>query len=343
MNTPPRLRTALLLGLDEAGYGPFLGPLCVGAAVLRAPLGDATRPPDLWRLLSAAVCREPKESTARTPRVCVNDSKALKRATRAGDNPHAAALADIELSLLAFLAAKHGGCVADDASLFAALRCAALEREAVASPRALPLNHDGALVRLRSGALSVAMARAGVSLESLVVHALPAREFNGACERLGSKAAITLRDAHAALRSLWGSLASETHEGEGPAIGYAFLDRQGGRTDYADLLASVDAGATMLVKRRTPAQCAYVLRDDRREMRVLVEVGADSRRFPVALASMAAKYARDLSMLRFNAEMGLRFPEVKPTQGYGVDAKRWIREASALLSGPELDAIVRRR
>lgn len=341
MTTPPRLRTALLLGLDEAGYGPLLGPLCVGAAVLRAPLGESSRPPDLWGALSRAVCRTPKESSARAPRVCVNDSKALKRATKPGCDSHASALADIEVSLLAFLAASGAG-VEDDASVFAALRCEALRREAERAPRPLPLNHDPALVRLRGAALASEMARAGVTLVSLAVHALPPREFNDACERYGSKAAITLRDAHAALRSLWASLGAE-HGADGPAIGYAFLDRQGGRTDYADLLASVDDGATLRVARRTPAQCAYTLRDPRREMRVLVEVGADSRRFPVALASMAAKYARDLSMLRFNHAFAQRFPDVKPTQGYGVDAKRWIREASSLLTRDELDLLVRRR
>ena len=51
------------MGIDEAGYGPLLGPLCVATSVFH--MEEATEPQDLWELLSSAVCRSPKDSKGR--------------------------------------------------------------------------------------------------------------------------------------------------------------------------------------------------------------------------------------------------------------------------------------
>jgi ribonuclease HII len=342
---PPRSRTALLLGLDEAGYGPFLGPLCVGAAVFRAPLDDADKPPCLWETLSEAVCRSPKESTPGQPRLCVNDSKALKRSVKKGPDGHAAALADIELSLLAFMRLMSESPVLDDADLFGRLACATLHDDAKRDARSLPINHDPALVTLRATGLARVAQDAGIELHALRVSALDPERFNAECAKHGSKAAVTACMALARLRDLWGELASDEGDqaAHTPRLGYAFLDRQGGRTDYAAFLSSIDPRATIDTVRRGDTRSAYTLRDGQRELRVLVEVEADSKRFPVALASMVAKYARDLAMLRFNARFAIEHPEMKPTQGYGVDGRRWISDAARYLTAEQLRTIVRQR
>jgi ribonuclease HII len=62
-----------LIGVDEAGYGPNLGPLVIAATawrVPRLPLGD------LYELLADAVTRDAAEALA-THRVAIADSKAL--------------------------------------------------------------------------------------------------------------------------------------------------------------------------------------------------------------------------------------------------------------------------
>lgn len=83
-------------GIDEAGYGPLLGPLCVAMSVLRVDDWREGQPaPDLWQLLDGIFCKDPKpfraakagkartgsasRSTARgfVP-LAVNDSKRLK-------------------------------------------------------------------------------------------------------------------------------------------------------------------------------------------------------------------------------------------------------------------------
>lgn len=343
---PPRPRTALMLGLDEAGYGPFLGPLCVGAAVFRAPLDSDDKPACLWKALKAAVCRSPKESTPRRPRIAVNDSKALKRHAKPGPQAHAAALADLELGVLTFASLLQGEPVIDDRSLFDRLGCACLRDDAATDPRPVPLNHDATIISLRSRSIHAAAENAGVALIRYRVGALDADRFNAECDRHGSKAAVAAGLALARLRDQWGLLLDADSEDDapaGPRLGYAFLDRQGGRTDYTAFLQAIDPDARLRVVRESPAQCAYTLTDDQRELRIIVEVEADSKRFPVALASMAAKYTRDLAMLRFNERFMREFPDLKPTQGYGVDGRRWISDAAHFLPSDRLRAIVRQR
>ena len=67
----------ILAGIDEAGYGPLLGPLCVGLCVMRIEewkKGDEA--PDLWKVLSSAVSRDLKG--CKSGKLAVADSKKIK-------------------------------------------------------------------------------------------------------------------------------------------------------------------------------------------------------------------------------------------------------------------------
>src|SRR5262245_25910492 len=75
-------------GIDEAGFGPLLGPLCIGFAALEAPH-------DPWTALAGAVARGPSR---RLPAVC--DSKVLY--------PGEGGLARLERSALLFLGLARG-------------------------------------------------------------------------------------------------------------------------------------------------------------------------------------------------------------------------------------------
>ena len=44
---------------------------------------------------------------------------------------------------------------------------------------------------------------------------------------------------------------------------------------------------------------------------------------PTALASMTAKYVRELAMIAFNAFWINHLPNLRPTAGYPLDAKRF--------------------
>ena len=79
-----------------------------------------------------------------------------------------------------------------------------------------------------------------------------------------------------------------------------------------------------------------------RRMRVFFSVGADEEHFPVALASMGAKLVRELAMARFNRFFCERLAELKPTAGYTIDGRRWLRDAAQALTEYERTTLPRR-
>src|SRR5262245_15026643 len=79
-----------IVGIDEAGYGPNLGPLVMSAAACRVP--NRLAGADLWHVLKKAVRPPDHEDDGRLP---VGDSKLVYSTTRG--------LEDLETSVLAIL------------------------------------------------------------------------------------------------------------------------------------------------------------------------------------------------------------------------------------------------
>jgi len=82
-----------------------------------------------------------------------------------------------------------------------------------------------------------------------------------------------------------------------------------------------------------------------RTIRVAFLLGGESRSLPIALASMLAKYVRELHMALFNEFWAENVPGLKPTAGYPNDARRFladIADARARLGIPD-EILIRRR
>src|SRR5438067_262950 len=101
------------VGIDEAGYGPNLGPLVMTAVIAEEALGRA---PDVWGDLPGAVARAGGDPD----RLWIDDSKALYKAGRGRDRLDAACLAALAASgrgapatLGGLLAAIEAGTLAD--------------------------------------------------------------------------------------------------------------------------------------------------------------------------------------------------------------------------------------
>lgn len=330
-------------GIDEAGYGPRLGPLCVGLSVFRVrdwAIGDPA--PDLWALLWRAVTNQ-RGRDARG-RIAIADSKALKLAN-GGATRHP--LTYLERGVLSMLGAIGGEIAASDDALFGALgvrlggamgeRPGALRGGGGSYPwyeharTELPLGSGVESLRLDVSMLRGALSEAGVEVLELRCACVCEREFNDAL-RAGGKGGVVLDRV-------------ERHIAHADAIARArgeplrvVCDRLGGRLRCEGAVSGALSADVRVLEESE--RCSRYEVGDRAGVQFLP--GGESRHLPIALASMIAKFVRELAMIRFNRYWASRRPGVRATAGYWQDANRWLDEMRGTLDASEREALVRR-
>jgi len=353
----------VIAGIDEAGYGPLLGPMCVGMSVFRiVPWREGDPAPDLWKMLAPQVARKPGKSGA----LAIDDSKKLKLSN---DSVSQHPLTHLERAVLAGLRCREGdpASPADDAALHEALGATLAPFECYAgAPLSLPAAWSASQLDIAGNLLRAALARAEVSLLALRCDTIGEDRFNETVERTGTKASVTLRAIAGHLRAL---LALPLAADDSVRL---VCDRLGGRTDYSAVLErmarEIDPGAAVTTTEETDRRSRYQLIINSRPIGVVFQTEGDAAYLPVSLASMVAKYIRELAMARFNRHWSARFAavkcvdgagraagsngastgietssrELKPTAGYRNDATRWLRDAAPILSADDRRVLIRR-
>lgn len=308
-------------GIDEAGYGPMLGPLCIGCSIFAVEDHDASRgAPDLWSRLDHAICRGRRD---RGGRLAIDDSKKLKGAKGGRLHP----LHHLERGVLAFLGTTrddHWIESVDDVEVLDALGASIPAHPWYEGRTPLPLGEDPGLLRIAAARLGRAMTEAGIACRRLHCELIDADTFNEEVDRTGNKASVNFE---AVLRRVE-CLRREYRDHDLHVV----IDRQGGRTRYREDLQQAWPDDAIQVLDEGAGLCRYRLsaRDGTICSITFAQSGED-RHMPIALASMTAKYCRELLMLRMNTYFTEACPGLDPTAGYVQDARRYLEDIDGVI------------
>jgi ribonuclease HII len=319
------------IGIDEAGYGPNLGPFVMTSVACRVPRELAGT--DLWSVLRRVVRRE-GETKRVEKRIFVADSKVVyspKRGLKALENGVLATLLHQECeppATLDQLLERH----AADA------RTELHSEPWYTGATALPFAVTAGAVRTFAGLFQKLCRSLDIQWAPARVCAVCPARFNQIVAESGTKGEVSGQ----ALREVLPSLADLGPENENVRV---VVDKHGGRNYYAALLQEAFPSCMVMVQCEGAERSQYEVFGLGRQVRFAFQPRADSGHFCVALASMISKYLRELLMHEFNAFWQAHVPGLEPTAGYPIDATRYWREIqpAAERLGLEESTVWRRR
>ena len=301
-----------LIGADEAGYGPNLGPLVIATSVWHVSCNPLDC--DLYKLLRRVVTRSASKSSNK--RVAIADSKALYKAGQG--------IASLERNLLGAIASLKTAATTSRA-LWNALDPTACEQfDALpwheCHDANLPLQADGSDIETLRACIEAGFQRAGVRLVAIAATAIFPARFNALVDEYGSKGEALSR---ATLQLLGRVLERCDVE---PTL--VVCDKHGSRGKYQRLLQEQFPDPLIEIVREGLLESVY--RWGPAAARFEARFRAKGENFlPAALASMTAKYLRELAMHAFNEYWVQQVAELKPTAGYPGDARRFKRQIAA--------------
>jgi hypothetical protein len=301
-----------VIGTDEAGYGPNLGPLVVSATVWQVP--DGLRADDLYRRLGDSITVESVRPRENGPaRIPIADSKVLYHP--------GSGLRNLERGLLSALAVV-GRRPATWREIWDVL---APESKKLRKNIPWYADYDGQIpidveateiVRL-ADSLRHALEAARVRLLDIRCRAVFPEEFNRLLACYGTKGAAL---SHVTL-----ALAARLVKGCRGAPVSVVCDKHGGRNRYGHLVAEYFPEWLIEIHGEGRAQSVYRFGPSESRFEIRFRTKAEAC-LPVALASMASKYLRELAMKAFNTFWRARISGLRPTAGYPQDARRFRNE-----------------
>ncbi len=311
---------AIVAGIDEAGFGPMLGPLVVSGVAFRVP--DDRVDGCLWKALQSTCVRKAAKNNRR---LVIADSKQLYHGRED--------LHQLERPLLVLMGA--GGknprtwrALLDEICVEATPQ---LDSYPWYSVRDFPIPADESVgdIPTRTNAVRHNLEENGIELVGFFCDPVPEGHFNGLVEKLGNKSSLVmgrvLRLIDRILRRCKGGRAR------------ICVDHLGGRVRYREPLQTAFPEFSLDIVEESPERSAYRLRDRETTCDVEFKVKGEENSFAVALASMCSKYIRELYMRSFNDYWCGQHDGLKPTAGYYTDAQRWLKDAAPALKRLSID------
>lgn len=302
----------ILIGTDEAGYGPNLGPLTVAATAWLLP--DGLEPLDLWEELKEILTCVPERGDQR---LHVADSK---KVFSPGEGLEA-----LEVAVLAFSTLLKASTTSIDELCRSVSResqrdafSAAYQAEPWNTSPGLSLPVDSSDDHINEWVvtLNTELELRGIRLLGIRARFMFPEEFNALVAQADSKGVVLSNATMELVRDLADHCSCDAATANMSML--VVCDKHGGRNRYDELIS-----------RHFDDQFVFRLAESRERsgyrmgsMNFWFRTKAEEF-LPVALASMVAKYTREVLMHQFNQFWASQVPGLKPTQGYPLDAKRF--------------------
>jgi ribonuclease HII len=310
-----------LIGTDEAGYGPNLGPLVVTATVWNIP--SAHTRGDLYALLEDLVTSQPRDEG--DSRLWIADSKTVFQSRNR--------LGPLERGVLAAWVATGAALPRTWKGLWSAfdqqitssvtgVPCYAYYDEP------LPVEADRSEIEGAAARLARGMSRLGISLAAIRPQVIFAGQFNRMLDAHHNKSTTLSRLTLDLVRDVLAVLSTQQT--------VVVCDKHGGRNRYAGLLQETFPDTLIEIYREGREESVYRMGppDRRVEFRFTAR---GERALPAALASMVSKYLREMAMRAFNFFWCSRQANLRPTAGYPGDARRFMQQIADLQKRLRID------
>ncbi|MCU0959304.1 MAG: hypothetical protein MUF48_04305 [Pirellulaceae bacterium] len=307
---------AVVVGTDEAGYGPNLGPLVITATVWDAaaalPLDPGPWAPQRFAAGSGG---------GTLP--LFGDSKRLF--ARGGG------LAALERGVWAALAVVdpvflHGSTWRALVAWLDPDRPARLDQVPwyAGYDRAVPAELSPGAIAQTAAMCAAECERAAYRLCGLRARIVSEPEFNAGVAKYGNKATAL---SHWTLELVGAVFATIQDTIQDTEI-CLWSDKHGGRNHYAALLQHQLTSDWVHVREETRPRSVYAWHEGARRFEAHF-LARGEQLLPVALASMISKYLRELAMEALNNYWLAHVPGLRPTAGYPADARRFLAQIRA--------------
>jgi ribonuclease HII len=315
---------AILVGIDEAGYGPLLGPLVISSVVFEMP--QELLRADLWKILGKAVSPHKKGLAGR---LLITDSK--KAYSRSGG------IGSLRRTVLSCLFAMNEQCTALSTA-FELIRwvCPDCMERLTNNPwyarlAEQPLGHDTADAAIAGAVLRKTMAEHAMRIRAVRSRCMEAGFYNERVERVRNKSRVLFTELCTLILEAFITDADSTDPMQ------VIVDRQGGRIAYQQELLRMFPDFSLSVLRQDDNMSSYEMSRAGKTMRIHFCMKADAKYLGVSLASMVSKYLREVMMEAFNAFFCGLCSGLKPTAGYWQDGQRFLKDLSNLLPQYQYD------
>jgi ribonuclease HII len=298
----------ILAGIDEAGFGPILGPLVVSSSAFSLPNHFLTA--DLWQILRNSVGNMRKHLAGRL--LIVDSKKAYSKQK---------GIKHLQRTILACLQ-----CLGKKPTTLTELLML-LSPDSIERLNDYPWHRDIADYRISVDAADMAIALSvlkedlasnGIELLELRSRCLDVAYYNKMVGSVKNKASVLFTAVSQLIKNAFDNFAGDYLQ--------VVIDRQGGRVRYRRSLQRMFPDMELKILKEDQMSSSYELNNKGRQMRLHFVVGADQRFLPVALASMVSKYIRELLIDNMNRYFTDLLPDLRPTAGYWKDGLRFIED-----------------